>query len=220
MSEKKPTPPYRLFIAVFLVMVGLFSAIQLWRHRHRPVTPPTDDPLLGIALAEPKPINPFQLVDQDRQPFNPERLRGKWSFLFFGYTHCPDVCPLHLSILAQVYERLQETAPELLTDSRVWFISVDPARDTPERLKGYVSYYHTDFMAATGTPEALRDFAKSLHAIYELSTDVDENGNYDVSHSSAIHLVDPKGRFHALFQSQFQDPDQIVKSFIKIRKRW
>jgi len=202
-----------------LVLVGLVSAYQLWRHHYGPATPPTDDLLLGIVLAEPKPLKPFKLLDHHGETFDLERLKGKWSFIFFGYTSCPDVCPLSMSLLAQVYERLEKT-PEILADTRTYFISVDPKRDRLEILKSYVPYYHADFIGVTGSAEALRAITQPLHTLYEISSEIDANGNYNISHTSAFYLIDPTGRFYALFQSEFHDPKRIAEAFIEIKKRW
>lgn len=204
-----------LFVAAMLILGGCYSGWQLWNHYFNN-SMPLAEALRGVVLPQSRPLAPFTLVDHFEKPFDLERLKGRWSFIFFGYTHCPDVCPFSLGLLTEMRAYLQDQ-PEILRTMQVIFVSVDPDRDTPALLKGYVSHFHKDFMGVTGLPEEIRRFAEQMQAGYKISTEVDEAGHYAVSHSSAFYLVDPRGDFVAVFQSRFHPPQQMARVFAKIR---
>ncbi|MBF0357331.1 MAG: SCO family protein [Magnetococcales bacterium] len=207
----------QLIIVNILILIGLFSCFKLWQHYF--ASPKIPKELRGIVLPEPISLKPFRLVDHFSKPFNMERLQGSWSFVFFGYTQCPDVCPISMGLLADTFERLSKV-PGVLDNTQAVFISVDPGRDTPELLKSYVPYYNPEFLGVTGTAEQLRAFAKQMLASYVISSKVDEDGDYTVAHTSAFFLVDPKGQLFAIFQSQFHDPEKMAEYFISIRTNY
>jgi len=162
----------------------------------------------------------FSLQNEASRPFTNESLIGQWNILFFGYTHCPDVCPTTLANLAKLVNGLPK---HLQNKVQVIFVSVDPERDTPQQLKTYVEYFNKNFRGVTGTHDQLQPFAKSLGAIYFKGA-VDENGNYPVDHSSKIFLVNPQGKRAGIFDGQITPPsktypfDALVKDFINILK--
>jgi protein SCO1/2 len=133
---------------------------------------------------------PFQLVDQSGRTVDQSVLKGKWSAVFFGYTHCPDVCPTTLFALAQVEPMLGAKA----ADFQTVFVSVDPARDTPAQLKAYVSNpaFPKRIVALTGTADQVDRAAKAYHAYYRKTGDGDD---YQVAHAAYSYLMTPKGRF-------------------------
>jgi len=156
---------------------------------------------LGLAqatvLAPPRPLPPFSLIDQASTPFTPERLKGRWSLLFFGFTRCPDVCPTTLSVLAQTEKALADLPAA--KHPQVVLVSVDPQRDTPAQLASYVKFFSPTFTGVTGTQDGIDELTHALGvpvAINKLP-----NGDYTVDHSAAIFLVDPNGALHALFSS-------------------
>lgn len=164
----------------------------------------TAGPTLAKAtLLEPaRPLPPMAFVDQQGQPFGPERLRGHWSILFFGFTHCPDVCPTTLALLAQVEKQLTDLPTE--QRPQIILMSVDPARDTPEQLAGYVKSFSPTFTGVTGEQAAMHEFALKLGvpvAITQLS-----GGGYTVDHSAAIFIVDPSGSLRALSSTPHNVP--------------
>ena len=167
-------------------------------------TPDTDKPvtelpqaLQSILLSEPRPLSDFVLSDHNGQPLTLQQLKGKWTFIFFGYTHCPDICPTTLGTLKGVANKLV-TQPEISGDTRFLFISIDPGRDTLPLLKDYVTYFHTDFIAATGARSEIDKLSRSLGAIYMFDGDT-EGDDYIVNHSTSVALIDPQGRWVARF---------------------
>lgn len=166
----------------------------------------------ATVLPEAKALPNFLLEDHHGHEFKKENLKGQWSFIFFGYTHCPDVCPTTLSLLNQVDEILKKVPG--VTLPKTIFISVDPARDTRALLAEYVPYFNTEFIGVTGRPENLKMLTKSLGIAFGKEGDV-ESGDYEVFHSARIMLIDPEARLKALF-SYPHDVNQIVSDYIKI----
>lgn len=175
-----------------LALVALVAAgAGLWTAAQRSPARPALE--AGTLLTEPRPIAPFALVDQDGQPFTPARLQGRWTLLFAGFTHCPDVCPATLGLMKSLASRLQP-APALV------FLSVDPERDTPARLREYVSYFGAGIQGVTGTTEQLDAFCASLGLAY-VKVPGASQAEYTVDHSAALVLLDPQGRIAAYFQA-------------------
>ena len=152
---------------------------------------------VGTILIPPRPLPEFTLTDQAGAPFDLARVKGHWTLMFFGFTHCPDVCPTTLAMLAQV-EKMVAAAPAAVTP-QVVLISVDPERDTPAKLATYVKYFSPTFTGVTGPVAAIDDFTRAL-GIPVARTSL-PNGDYTVDHSAAILLFDPQGSMHALFSA-------------------
>jgi protein SCO1/2 len=166
----------------------------------------------GTLFDAPRPLPAFSLVDQAGRPFGPERLRGRWNFLFFGFVNCPDICPTTLATLAAARKSLAD----LPADERpgVAFVSVDPGRDTPELLGRYVAHFDPAFVGATGTAEAIAALTKALGIAVIIGPPA-ADGSYAVDHSAAIYLVDPEARTAALFGAP-HDAGAIARDFRRI----
>jgi len=179
-------------------------------------SPPTPPQLKqGTLLPSAKAITDFQLTGQNGKPFTRNNLAGKWSFAFFGYTHCPDVCPTSLSMLAQVMKKLKQ-GNSLDTLPQVVFFSVDPERDTPELLAKYLPYFSPDFIGVTGDPQEILRLTRQLGIVYGKSPG-ENSDDYLVNHSASIILFDPDGDFRALFGTP-HDPALIAQDFVAISK--
>ena len=139
----------------------------------------------------------FILTDHRGQEFTNKNLRNSWTFIFFGFTHCQDVCPLTLSTIDRVINNL--TAQNIIT-ARAVFISADPKRDTPEQLHKYVQHFNQTMIGLTGSDEELAKLTQALGVVYTTPAD-DENEDYLVDHSAHIFLVAPNGNLAALFSA-------------------
>lgn len=179
----------------------------------RTTEPPLD--ISGIYFPEPRAIEDFTLIDQSGEPFHRKRFEGKWTFLYFGYTYCPDACPMTLAELSTVQKALAQR--DLDQDTAYLFISVDPRRDRPEELGKYTAYFNPKFQGATGRPDELAKLAQELAVMYMVNAD--EGENYTVDHSSTIPLIGPDAQLHALFTPP-HDPQTLVADFMKIRERY
>lgn len=138
-----------------------------------------------------RPVPSFELEDQNGQPFGNAQLHDRWTVLFFGFTHCPDVCPMTLNILQQAYKQLGVYQDQV----QVVLLSVDPERDTQQQRKDYIEYFDPSFIALGGEPSAIKDLTKSMYIHYQKVPTEDDN--YLVDHSAAILIINPKGRRHA-----------------------
>lgn len=207
----------RLMAAVFLVG-GVALMFGLWMGQRQPAAPAPAALMQDrhiTVLPEAKPIPAFALLDHDGKPFGPERLRDQWTFLFLGYTHCPDVCPTTLATLARMQQRL---APAPGTPARVVLVSVDPGRDDTARLKEYVTHFHKDFTGVTGPGQEIDKLVSALGAMYVLHNATGEK-DYPVDHTAAVFLVDPTGGFKALFSPPL-DAAAMAERFSRLQKQW
>lgn len=141
-------------------------------------------------------INNFALTDADNQPFTPANLKGHWTFLFIGYTFCPDICPTTLADMRSVYDQLKKMAP----NSQVVFISADPQRDNIPRLKTYTAFFNPEFKAATAPHDQLFPFVRNLGLIYSIANQGEKD--YLIDHSASIVLINPKGKLQGVFRPQ------------------
>ncbi len=208
------TPIMMRKTALILLIAGgcLSIVLQLWFKPAPPPEPPAA--LKTILLPEPRPLDPFQLIDHHGEPFTIERLRGKWSFLFFGYTHCPDICPVAMGVLAEVDRQLRRLGNRAATQTL--FISVDPRRDTPELLKRYLPYFNDGFLGITGDAGAILRFSRQMGAFYQIPEEAENRESYTINHTGAIFLIDPRARFTALFPHRDQEGLRIAQLFGQI----
>jgi protein SCO1 len=190
-----PSPghiPRHIASAVAAVAVGV-ALLFLWN-----VDDVEPEPQFATLLPEPLPLPDFELRDQHGRPFTRETLRGRTSLLFFGFTHCPDICPATLQQLSLARKQIAETSPGKTLPAIV-LISVDPERDTPEKLDKYVSSFRADVAAATGTRESLLPLTSALGIFFERQPL--ESGDYTISHSTAVLVVDEDANLRALFSA-------------------
>ena len=182
-----------LFIGIIAVAAALGGAL-LARHV-------TEVPVAlqnGTLLPQGRAIAAFSLTDHEDQPFDNARLRGRASLLFFGFTHCPDVCPTTLALLAQL-ARLKPIA-----DLQMLFVTVDPARDDTLTLKRYVDAFSPQLVGLRGTDAELDKLMHSVGAARFIQQQPD--GNYLVDHSATLYLIDAGGRLVAVFTPPFSLP--------------
>lgn len=189
----------RIWLTVGLVL--LFIAVVLGSFINRVQQPrvmsQSEMRANGLYLFEtPRDPGDFSLVDQQGQAFTPARLEGTWTLLFFGFTHCPDVCPTTLSFLAELHRQLETTEA---ANTQVVMVTVDPARDTPETLATYVPYFHPDFVGVTGEFMNILSFAQAFNAPFRKVTA--DDGSYSMDHSANVVLINPRGDFHGFFRA-------------------
>jgi protein SCO1/2 len=151
----------------------------------------------------------FRLVDQNGNTVTDADLKGKWSLVYFGYTHCPDACPTALNDIAIALDQLGPKREAV----RAVFITVDPERDTPEVLKEYVTSFDAPILALSGSPEEIARAAKAYRVYY--AKHPEPGGDYSMDHSSVIYVMDPEGRFTASFTHQ-STPEEIAERLKKL----
>jgi protein SCO1/2 len=210
-------PTGRIWLTVGLIL--LFIAIVLGSFIHRIQQPrvmtQTEMRANGLFLFEtPRDPGAFALEDHRGEPFTAGRLEGGWTLLFFGFTHCPDICPTTMSFLADLHRQLESTEA---ADTRVVMVTVDPARDTPEALADYVPYFHPDFVGVTGEFLDILSFAQTFNAPFRKVTA--EDGSYQVDHSANVILVNPRGDYHGFFRAPL-DLAKVKVTYRSARYLW
>lgn len=171
-----------VIIAAFAASLAIGLALTLW--------------LLGgpRAVTAASAIGgPFQLVDQTGQAVTEKSLQGKPTIIFFGFTHCPDVCPTALFEMSEVLRAMGKDAGRI----NAYFVSVDPERDTPEVMKSYLGSFDPTLKGLTGTPEAVASVI-SAYRVYAKKVPL-KDGDYTMDHTALIYLMDRDGRFVAPF---------------------
>jgi len=146
-----------------------------------------------------KALPEFELIDHNGQPLNNTRLLNRWSLMFFGYTHCPDVCPTTLQDLGDMMKAIKQE--EVRRVLQVVFVSVDPERDSAEILKNYVQYFNPDFVGATAALPALERLTSAVGIMHSRDKTSEGQVVYGVSHSSSILLINPRAKFSGLFSA-------------------
>ncbi len=173
-----------------------------------------DADIPGLLWPDPKVVGPFELVDHDGKPFGLAQLDGRWTLMFFGYTHCPDVCPVTLSVLKQAYEVLEREGADL-GDVQTVFVSDDPERDGQEHLREYLGYFDERFLGVTGDDEALQGLTRQLGVLY-IRNEPDDNGSYLVDHTASVLVLDPAHRLVGLLGAP-HDALDIADRLTRIR---
>jgi len=134
---------------------------------------------------------PFELVGKDGKTVTDKDFRGRYMLVFFGFTHCPDICPAELQVMSTALEDLGSDAEKVVPI----FITLDPERDTPEAVTAYVQNFGTNFVGLTGSPEAIAKAAKAYRVTYQKFQDESMGDNYSIDHSALVYLMSPDGEF-------------------------
>lgn len=221
-----------LLLAV-AIAVSVAAFIGLRHGKETVVKPPAE--IEDYFFWQAKELTDFKLTGADGKTLGLNDLKGKWSFVFFGYTQCPDVCPLTLGILGQAFKIIEKN-PAAFQEIQGVFISVDPMRDSPELLKEYVAYFNNKFVGVTGDTTELEAISRQMSALYSIHPSEPEKpakagkagepgkakepakagDAYTVTHNSTVFLIDPRGRLYGRFPPP-QLPQEIAEVFLKIR---
>jgi protein SCO1 len=174
-----------VILAGFLIGAGA-SALILTSGVQTPKVETTGTALIG---------GPFTLVDQNGNTVTDRDFRGKYMLIFFGFTHCPDICPAELQVMTAALDQLGNKADKVLPI----FVTVDPQRDTPEVLRDFVKNFSPRLVGLTGSPEAVAAAAKAYRVVYSKVELPNSAGGYTVDHSALVYLMGPDGQYLAHF---------------------
>jgi protein SCO1/2 len=204
----------KIIVLVVFICAAIITSLFVFHSRNKQSVQSLLSPEVGIIFPVARDIKPFKLESANQQLFSQQNLLHHWTLLFFGFTHCSNVCPTTLEMINRVYHQLQPDYPNL----QVVLISVDPERDTPESLASYTQAFNPKFMGVTGKIQELRKLQSQL-GIYSArepqssdSTDGNNNSNYQIQHTSSILLINPQGKWAGLFKYGL-NPDQFVQGF-------
>lgn len=193
-----------IIVGAISLIIGLWLSQQILFNGNDTKIPPNLD---ATVLPNARPLVGFNLIDQNNKPFTPEQLKGHWSLLFFGFTNCPDVCPTTLKVMQSMWKTLPTKLGEQ-GHPQLYFVSIDPERDTPKLLKEYVQFFNPEFNGVTGKFNELDKLTGQIGILYGFDEkDGDNDKEYIVNHSSQLILVDPQGRMRAVIS-----PPHIAKT--------
>ncbi len=206
MRDKKEGLSLVLSIAAALVAVVTFGLVLSFAPEFVSAPQPTPTPG-GVSIGQYREIPPVVLTDHDGRPFVLASLRGRPVVMLFGYTYCPDVCPMGMVDLRRLKQQLGERGDEVA----FLFVSVDPDRDTPDVLRGYVKAFDPSFIGATATDQAqLQRFVYAFDGLYEKQKPTGTDPNlYTVAHTSFTYLLDQEGRWRKKYP--FATPVDVIK---------
>ena len=157
-------------------------------------------------------FNPLTLANGET--FSNKDLEGSWTLMYFGFTYCPDICPATLANLAQVMKELKAINPQVAEKVDVMLVSVDPGRDTPEKLAQYVDFFDESFTGATGDAANLKALTQQLNVAFEVVGDTSSD-DYLVEHSAQVVLVNPRGDYQGFLKPPFK-PKELADALVKM----
>lgn len=200
-----------LLVLLMLVMLvfGLTVGRQVfWGADSEPEPAPNLSQYNAYVYDQPRQLAEFTLTNEQGENVTREDLKGRWTFVFVGYTNCPDICPVAMANLRQMDQLLSAELPQ----PDYLLVTADPAYDTPEQLKAYTGFYGENFHGLTGELETLRQLAQSLSAVF-VHREVD--GELLVDHSGHFALLNPDGQLQALIQPP-HNPQELAQAFQRI----
>lgn len=194
-------------IAVILVAVFAFGA-GVFLARHGATRGDAPD-IQGLLWPDPVVLGDFALDDAAGGTFEASRLDGRWTLMFFGFTHCPDVCPTTLATLKSVHAALRDL-PAFTDHAQTVFVSVDPERDTPTALRAYVDYFDPAIVAATAPSPRLDALTRQLGILYAKVGTADP-ATYTFDHTASILLIGPRRQFLGVFSPPHAADDLAMR---------
>ncbi|KAG6813195.1 hypothetical protein H0H92_013315 [Tricholoma furcatifolium] len=185
--------------------IGLFF---YFRYEKQQLLERREEERASKQYGRPQVGGPFALQTPNGQPFTEQNLLGKWSLVYFGFTNCPDICPMELDKVTSVLNTIEEEHGKIF---QPLFISVDPARDTSSRIGKYLQDFHPSFIGLVGSWDATKAVCKSYRVYFSTPPNADPAGDYLVDHSIFVYLMDPAGKFVDAFGQAVPQEDIIVK---------
>ena len=204
-------------IRLTVVVLVAFMALVLGLFINKLMTPRILSPKEmvnngAIMFSTPREIAPLKLIDEQGNAFDKEQLKGQWTLVFFGFTHCPDICPTTLTVFNRLSETLLDSP--FAEDTQFLLVTLDPARDTPEKLAEHVGFFGSDIRAVTGEFLDIHRFAKGVNIAFQKI--VEDDGDYTVDHSGNIVLINPQGHYHGFFKPPIKH-DQLSLTYKSVR---
>ena len=205
---------------LIILIVALAAGLGLLASQKMLAPSPPPGPAMQTVTLFPQPrvLPPFSLEQSDGTRLVPGELNGHWTLVFLGFTYCPDVCPTTLAELAKAQQQW-ESLPDS-TRPRVLFVSVDPGRDSPDRIGEYAHAFHRDTLAATADIPSLENFARSLSLVFAKVPPAEgaPADQYAVDHSAAIAVLDPQGRMAGIITEHPLKPRAIADDMLALSK--
>lgn len=208
----------RITVTLCLVFVAIVVGMLVYSVTRPQVL--SDDQLRerGVfILPTPRDLGSFELTSHRGEPFTARSMQDQWSFVFFGFTNCPDICPIAMSVLAQARRQIAEEDPDSAADFQGVLVTVDPERDDQQTLGTYVESFSPDFVGARGDRAATAELATAVNVAFAKVPD--DQGGYQVDHTGNIVIVNPRGHYHGFVKMPHQ-ADTIVETYRTLRQHW
>jgi protein SCO1/2 len=215
--------PIQRTVIILLLIITTFVGLFVWRMTSPTFVNKESLQEQGVFLfPQPRDIPPMSLIDQNGRPFTSEQLKGKWSFIFFGFTSCGEVCPTSLSQLSVLAKAMSEKSTE--SPLQYIFFSIDPKRDTPQKIAEYVNAFNKDFIGVTGLEKDLPAIGSALNVVVSVPKEHqhDEHNDHkahehdatpapagEIDHSANVVIINPKGQYHGFIRGGFKADDVI-----------
>lgn len=212
-----------LIIGVLALASGIFVAMQFTGNDNaatntgasradiKQLTALQESLVTSLALPiDYRQVPSFELMDVNGEPITEALFEGQWSLAFFGYTHCPDVCPVTLQVMKNVVAKMEEQGQ---TPPQVVFVSVDPVRDTSADMKQYINYFNDSFIGITGQATHIKELADALGIVAVFTANDEDPENYIVDHTASLLLIDPERRIRAKVTPP-HEADKIIADFL------
>ena len=194
-----------VFIVILAMGAGFYLSLKQSQERDK-----QNKVVQDVFWPNPKQLNDFSTEDHNGKKFGLDNIKGKWSFLFFGYTNCPDICPITMSVMADAYKKLSIEFENFQTI----FITVDPERDTTNNLSSYVSYFDKNFIGLKGNVKNESSLISQIGIAYYYNKN---DKNYLVDHPASIFLIDPEMRLLAKLSPPHKS-QKIINQFKEIKR--
>jgi protein SCO1/2 len=198
--------PLHVTLGLCLGFIALVVGLFVYSVTRTPMMSEDELRTRGVLLLPvPRELPPFVLETADGEVFDNASLQGVWTFIFFGFTNCPDICPTTMAVMGQAQTRLLERDDQLAEVFRGVLVSVDPEHDTPELLARYTQAFSGSLTGVRGSVAGVAELAKSLHVAFAKVPITDANGNtdpnsYSVDHSANIVIINPRGHYHGFIK--------------------
>jgi len=202
-------------ITLFCILAFMMLVLGLWFGQQTQAAK-APQMLSATVLPQPRDLTAFTLTDIHNQPFTNDSLKGHWTMVYFGFARCPKICPATMSMLNQMYKKIAADNKPL---PQVVFVSLDPKRDTLENIQKFVISFNPAFAGVTGSKEQLAQITQELSVLFmkvrQSNLAQQAEDDYEIDHSGSIVLLDPAGKFYAVFSTP-HDANRIAQDFENI----
>ncbi|WOG28012.1 SCO family protein [Endozoicomonas sp. 8E] len=202
-------------VLILVAIVAVIMGLTFYKYTNKPSLTLEELQRMGtVVFDKPRTFDMKGMVDNKGQPFNQTNLEGKWSLVYFGYTFCPDICPTTLGQLNQMDKLLKNDNPEMAKKMHYFMVTVDPRRDTVEKLNGYVPHFNPDFVGVTGSQKAIHNLAVQMNIPYTPVIDP-EDEYYLVDHGANLVIINPKGDYHGFIRPPL-DSEKLARVMVGV----
>lgn len=208
MQKTRTVSTNKIIIFIVFACTAIITSVFIFHMSHQP-TQPSMSSNDGIIFSAARDMKPFELVSANTNKFSQKDFLNHWTLLFFGFTHCSNVCPATLDMMNKAYDKLHASYPNL----QVVLISLDPQRDSPEALANYTHSFNPDFIGVSGKIQELRKLQSQL-GIFSARDASTPEGDYQLQHTSSILLINPQGKWAGVFKYGM-NPEKFAKAFLE-----